>query len=347
LAEHGGALHAAARRYGIPVGQWLDLSTGINPDGWPVPAVPARVWNRLPESDDALLAAAAAYYGNTQILPLSGSQAAIQGLPSLRAPCRVGVVAPTYFEHELAWRRAGHTVALLAPGDVEGALDQLDVLVLAAPNNPTGWRPNPVRLTAWHECLARRGGWLVVDEAFIDATPEESLVAQAGRPGLAILRSLGKFFGLAGARVGFLFAWPALLEQLADALGPWTVSGPARFVATAALRDRTWQAQTRERLRRSGKRLHDLLVARGLTPDGTTALFSWCLTEHAADLHEMFSRRAVLVRRFETPGSLRFGLPGCEREWRRLDRTLVEVAAEGGWQVDRDGPEVGLSAAAR
>lgn len=329
MAEHGGALIAAARRYGIPPEQWLDLSTGINPNGWPVPHIPDRVWNRLPERNDDLLSAAAEYYGSEHApLLLSGSQAAIQGLPQLRSPCRVGIVAPTYFEHEQGWRRAGHAISLLAPSAVERALDRLDVLVLANPNNPTAARYAPALLLHWHERLAERGGWLLVDEAFVDATPELSIVACTGRPGLLVLRSLGKFFGLAGARVGFLFAWPALLGRLESALGPWPVSGPSCLVAAGALRDYAWQSQTRERLRRDGARLNDLLTACGLTPSGASALFAWCVDDRAPHLHEKLARRGILTRLFESPPSLRFGLPTSEADWLRLNAVLMEIVRD-------------------
>src|SRR5690606_22076033 len=96
MLEHGGRLRAAARRYGIPLSDWLDLSTGVNPEGWPVPAVPPEVWVRLPEEDDGLERAASAYYGCDSIFPVAGSQAAIQALPALLHAQRVGVIHPGY-----------------------------------------------------------------------------------------------------------------------------------------------------------------------------------------------------------------------------------------------------------
>ena len=211
MLEHGGGLRVAAEQYGIPLSDWLDLSTGINPQGWPVTPVPGTVWQRLPEADDGLEAAAAAYYGAESLLPVAGSQAAIQALPRLRALGRIGVLSPSYAEHAHAWRRAGHQVELLSADRLDTAIAQLDTLVLAHPNNPTGVRFPVDALLDWRARLAARGGWLVVDEAFMDATPEDSLAGQTGLPGLIVLRSLGKFFGLAGARVGFALAEPALL----------------------------------------------------------------------------------------------------------------------------------------
>jgi len=331
LLPHGGRLRAAAARYGRPLGDWLDLSTGINPRGWTTGApLPPDLWQRLPEEDDGLEAAAARYYGANRtggagaLLPVAGSQAAIQALPRLRQAGRVGVIAPGYGEHAHAWRQAGHAVQLLPVATIETALPDLDVLVLIHPNNPTGARFARADLLRWHAMLAERGGWLVVDEAFIDATPEASLAALSPLPGLILLRSLGKFFGLAGARVGFVLADPVVTHPLAALIGPWTIAAPARWVATAALADEPWQAETRARLAIDGPRLAELLTYRGLPPQGGCALFQWVPTDRAALLHEHLARAGILTRLFDAPTALRFGLPGTEAQWARLAAALEE-----------------------
>ncbi len=328
MLEHGGALRAAATRYHIPPSDWLDLSTGINPSGWPIPLVPATVWQRLPEPDDGLETAAAAYYGTPHLLPVAGSQAAIQALPVLREPGRVGVLSPTYAEHAHAWQRAGHRVELLARETLEAMLDRLNVLVVVNPNNPTGTRFVPMTLLDWRARLVARGGWLVVDEAFMDATPAESLASRIGLPGLIVLRSLGKFFGLAGARVGFVLAEQELLERTLEKLGPWTVTGPSRWVATQALLDHDWQAEMRSQLDRTGNRLADLLKRQRLPAAGGTSLFQWVPLPEAEFWQDALARRGILVRRFADPPGLRFGLPGSEPAWRRLELALAGVRAE-------------------
>lgn len=323
MLEHGGRLREAARRYDIPLADWLDLSTGIAPWPFPLPAIPEQAWTRLPESDDGLEAAACLYYGAERVLPLAGSQAAIQALPRLRRGGRVGVLSPCYAEHAHAWRQAGHLVREVGEAEVEPYLDSLDVLLVVNPNNPTGRVFEPAELLAWHARLQRRGGWLLVDEAFMDCTPQSSLAACSNRPGLIVLRSFGKFFGLAGARLGFALGERPLLQALAEQLGPWTVNGPVRHVAQSALRDRQQQRQQRERLLAASQRLEELLRRHGWPPAGGSALFQRLVDPRCAALHDYLARRGILTRQFEQPASLRLGLPADEAAWARLDAALL------------------------
>ncbi|MBF8161285.1 threonine-phosphate decarboxylase CobD [Ectopseudomonas hydrolytica] len=326
MLEHGGRLRAAAQRYGIPLEDWLDLSTGIAPYGWDLPPVPAQAWARLPEINDGLEAAARDYYGAASLLPVAGSQAAIQALPRLRTHSNVGILAPTYAEHAAAWRREGHRITKLSEGSVHRALPQLDVLLVVNPNNPTGRLIEPARLLDWHDELAERGGWLVVDEAFIDCTPQHSLAAYSDMPGLIVLRSFGKFFGLAGLRLGFVLAAQALLDELDALLGPWAVSGPARSLARHLLADSDGQRRQRERLLADGERLAALLRDCGLPPTGGSALFQFCCTRRAVPCMELLARRGILIRLFAELDSLRFGLPADEAGWLRLEQGLLDCA---------------------
>ncbi len=327
MLEHGGKVRQAAARYRIPVEDWLDLSTGLNPNGWPTPEIPPTCWARLPQDDDGLAQAACDYYDTEHVLPVAGSQAAIQALPSLRPPSRVAVLDPGYAEHVHAWRRAGHEVSTVAPDNVDESVRDSDVLVLIHPNNPTGARFDVDRLLELHARLAGRGGWLIVDEAFIDVTPEHSLCPFSARDGLIVLRSLGKFFGLAGARVGFVCAHPALLARLHTFLGPWTVNAPARWIATAALNDRAWHTVSRRRLRAEGARLNALLTNHSLEPEGGCALFQWVRTPHAHAIHNTLASQGILTRLFVESSSLRVGLPGTETDWGRLETALINQAA--------------------
>jgi cobalamin biosynthetic protein CobC len=323
---HGGRLRAAAKRYRIALKEWLDLSTGINPNGWPVPPLPATAWNRLPEDDDGLEAAARDYYDTPHVLPVAGSQAAIQALPRLIDAKQVAVLRPSYAEHKHAWSHADRMVTSVSVSELDGAVGSSDVVVLTNPNNPTGALFSRDQLLDWQARLAQRGGWLIVDEAFIDVAPS-SLASTLPRPGLVILRSLGKFFGMAGARVGFVCAEPALLQRMKTLLGPWHVAGPSRYAALLALEDRAWQETARSQLKRAGTRLKTLLRRHDLTPQGECDLFQWISTPHAAHLNDQLAQRGILTRYFDDPPSLRIGLPKTEEDWARFDAALGAVVA--------------------
>ncbi|WP_017479118.1 MULTISPECIES: threonine-phosphate decarboxylase CobD [unclassified Pseudomonas] len=322
MLEHGGRLRKAALNYGIAEADWLDLSSGLAPWPFPIPDIPLRAWARLPETDDGLEQAACEYYGATHVLPVAGSQAAIQLLPRLRRTGKVGVLSPCYAEHAEAWRRAGYIVREVLEQEVDFFLESLDVLVVVNPNNPTGLSLTPQRLLDWHARLAQRGGWLVVDEAFMDITPQLSLASQAHQVGLIVLRSFGKFFGLAGVRLGFVLAERNLLKLLAEQVGPWAVSGPTRVLGQVCLRDTVGHAQQRLRCESASQRLFDLLERHGLRPQGGCGLFQWMITDRAEQLHEFMAQRGILLRLFVDNSSLRFGLPDTEADWLRLEQAL-------------------------
>jgi len=320
MLEHGGNLHEVARLYGRD--DWVDLSTGINPHGYPAPALPPDAWHRLPEPDPGLVAAACAYYGAPALLPVAGTQAAIQALPRLRPPSRVTVSAPSYAEHAHAWGKHGHTLRLAAYVELDAVVDASDVVVVVNPNNPTGETVAPAQLLNWAARLAARDGWLVVDEAFGDTDPALSIAAHAGQPGLVVLRSVGKFFGLAGLRLGFVGADAQTLQGLADLLGPWAVSGPAQIVARQALEDRAWQRDTFARLHISGVRMRTLLAAHGIRATGTP-LFHWWPQPQPEDLHIHLARHGIWCRLFREAGrGIRIGLPADESGWQRLSSAL-------------------------
>ncbi|TNE76329.1 MAG: threonine-phosphate decarboxylase [Gammaproteobacteria bacterium] len=328
--EHGGRLADAARRWGIPRAQWLDLSTGINPRSWPIPDIPAEVWQRLPEEADQLPEAIRRWCeapASAHCLPVAGSQAAIQALPTLFAPCRVGIPVPGYREHGYWWQHAGHTlvpVNLAHVADGDDWLTELDGLVWINPNNPTGQTVPVDRLLSWHERLRDSGGFLVVDEAFVSREPGQSVAPFAGIPGLTVLRSLGKFFGLAGIRAGAAISDADTAAALANRLGPWAISGPARFVMSRALRDTGWQRQAARELGEQSRRLHQLLADHGLGHSSGTDLFRYVAHPESARIHQVLAKQGILVRLFERPRALRFGLPGSEAEWQRLADALAE-----------------------
>jgi cobalamin biosynthetic protein CobC len=327
MLEHGGKIHRVAAATGTRPEDWLDLSTGISPHPWPVPEILASCWQRLPEEKDGLAEAALDYYGASAVLPVAGETAAILALPRLRPKCRVAVVSPTYAEHAHSWRQAGHRVKEIPAPELAKRIATFQVVVVVHPNNPTGtYFPRGVLLD-WHDQLAAHGGWLVIDEAFIDPTPDRSLTSQANRKGLIVLRSFGKFFGCAGVRLGFVIAAAPLLEALRALLGPWHVNAPARWIGKSALRDRKFHGEAQETLLRASAELRDLLRRHGLDPNGGTPFFQWVKTDRATRIAAHFQQHRILLRRFSTPDSLRFGLPGTPEDWDRL-RTALETLVE-------------------
>ncbi|MEE8515271.1 MAG: threonine-phosphate decarboxylase CobD [Alphaproteobacteria bacterium] len=310
---HGGDLDRARARWGEPDGGWLDLSTGINPEPYPVDGAEGADFASLPQpvACEKLMAAAAAYYGVPDpalVVPAPGTQAVIQWLPRLCPPGPVAINGPTYGGYTEPWRAAGHGVTMAL--DLAHATENAATVILANPNNPDGRRVQPAELGRVAKTLAARGGRLIVDEAFADTEPALSAASLTGTDGLVILRSFGKFFGLAGLRLGFALAPADLAMALRGALGPWAVSGPALAIGTKALADRSWIAATRARLGEGRANLDDMLVGAGLKIIGGTDLFRLVEDEAAPDLFQHLGHAGIFARHFtERPHWLRFGLP--------------------------------------
>ncbi len=327
MLAHGGHLLDAAKKYKIPIEHWIDLSTGINPSGWPVPPIPAECWQRLPETADGLTPAARQYYQCETILPVAGSQAAIQTLPLLRSHSKVGILAPGYAEHAYSWKKAGHEIHELTIETLKSNIHFLDVLIIINPNNPTCQRFNKEQLLIWHNQLVQHEGWLIIDEAFIDSNTEHSLSSYPTTKGLIILRSIGKFFGLAGIRCGFVIGTEDILNRLNENLGPWTISYPSRYIATAALSDTLWQKNTLVKLKKQAAQLTLLLTKSDLKPNGQTDLFQWVRHSHAHQIHQYLAQQGILTRLFKEPSSLRFGLPKNEKQFLFLEKILSNLSS--------------------
>lgn len=314
--DHGGNLDAARARHG---GEgWIDLSTGINRQPWPVPPLPPGAWTDLPTASAkaALMQAAGRAFGTgASGLALNGAQAAIQLIPLLRPPGLARVIAPTYNEHAACLRAAGWRVEEVAAlDDLPGA----DLGVVVNPNNPDGRRHDPAALRALSLQVP-----LVVDESFADADPALSVAAYADAR-LIVLRSFGKFWGLAGLRLGWAFADAATIARMEALAGPWPVSGPALEIGRLALADMDWQARTRARLAAEAPRLDALAAGAGWALVGGTALFRTYATADAALAQDRLARHRIWSRIFPyAPHWLRLGLPGSAAEWDRLTAALT------------------------
>lgn len=324
--DHGGDIDAAARLYGGAPGDWLDLSTGINRIAYPIPAIAPDLWRALPtasalrELEDA---ARAAYGARGPLVALAGAQAAIQLIPRLREAGLARVLSPTYNEHAAALASQGWRVEAAArASDLAGA----DLAVIVNPNNPDGRAVAPDALRA----IAGEVGLLVVDESFADPHPDLSVAAHAGSQEggeILVLRSFGKFYGLAGIRLGFAIGRAASVARLRDMAGPWAVSGPAIAIGTKALRDEPWRDATTARLGEDARRLDAMAQAAGLRLVGGSALFRLYEARNAARARDELAAFQIWARVFPYSRTwLRLGLPGVEREWSRLARALARLA---------------------
>lgn len=324
---HGGRLNAAIKKYNIPKQDWIDLSTGINPNGWPIPKIPTEFFQRLPEENDGLESAAKEYYNADNFISIPGSQFAIQKLPYLRKKSHVFILSPGYQEHAYCWEKAGHIVQSLTSDEIDTHIKNADVLVIINPNNPTGEQFSAAQLLAWHNILNKKGGWLIVDEAFIDGDESNSLIPYtAVNSGMIVLRSIGKFFGLAGIRVGFIFSSKSILPLIKNDIGPWPISSPSRYIATQALKDRGWQKTTNENLNKKSQHLKEQLKNNKLLTAGGCSLFQWVKHPNASQIFQYLAKQGVLVRYFKDSSSIRFGLPENDKAWKKLDIALNNLA---------------------
>jgi len=299
---------------------WIDLSTGINPHAWSGPRADFAALRRLPDPAEtaSLEAAAAQAFGVADpacVVATPGAEFGLRLLPKLTGAPSVAIVSPTYGGHAEAWANAGCAIRPIAWGD---DAEDAAALVIVNPNNPDG-RAVPAEAV---KRLATPSQWLIVDESFVEAMPGLSVAAAAGKR-MIVLRSFGKFYGLAGVRLGFLVAAPALATKARQMLGDWPVSAEAIAAGRSAYADPAWAEATRARLQADAARLDTLLSNAGMLVLGGTPLFRLCGSSGAETWFRRLAGHGILVRPFEAqPDWLRFGLPGNEAEWNRLEEAL-------------------------
>jgi cobalamin biosynthetic protein CobC len=325
--KHGGDLSEAIAQFGGAPESWLDLSTGINPWTYPVPAeLPAWAWQRLPvrtAERDLIEAARTAYNvpAGVDIAIAAGTQALIQMLPHVMTGGAVAIAGPTYNEHAAAFARAGRKVLSIGLAALPSGVTHA---VVVNPNNPDGRITSREVIAAAARQLAKFGGCLIVDEAFADVAPNCSAIELCRELPIVVLRSFGKFFGLAGLRLGFAIATPDLAADITAALGPWPVSGPALAIGRAALSDQQWTDATRQRLKQQANELDAVLHAAGLDAAGGTSLFRLARHRDALAIHARLARQHIWTRSFDHAADLlRFGLPADESALARLASALM------------------------
>ncbi len=343
--KHGGCLQALSQIYDRPVEDWLDLSSGINPNQYPVGQCSQSAWSRLPYQGESLSSAATAYYGCHSLLMVPGSQWAIEVLPlvisdvlkfpSLQTDGGVVLVPRSgYAEHAYHWQQAGYTLSFYSDLPTAEQRKICDVCIVINPNNPTGYSAALDTLLELHKELNARGALLLVDEAFIDSSPQQSMLTQGVLPNLIVLRSFGKFFGLAGARVGSVFGSPVLLSAMAERLPLWSISGPSMEAAERAFLDKAWQADARSLLALDTARLAKLLMENFGRKSVGCELFQTIYLDDAPSVFDQLCRAGVAVRLLDNKAGLRFGLPAHESDgWGRLESALGHCVRES---IQRD-----------
>lgn len=312
--DHGGGVDAAAAKYGGVRSDWLDLSTGINPVPYPVGDISPNVWAALPDrgAQQALVTAARRFWNvpdGAAVLAAPGASSLIARIPALAPKGRVDIPTPTYNEHAAAFAAADWDLTPTRATDATDATAR----VIVHPNNPTGhlYNTEPDG-PALH----------VIDESFCDVSPDQTLINRAAQPGVIVLKSFGKFWGLAGVRLGFAIGDPDLIARLEQMLGPWPVAGPALEIGHAALTDHGWADTTRQRLDRDSARLDDLMTNAGATLHGGTSLFRLYEVEDAAAWQHRFAKAQIWTRIFPYSDRLiRLGLPAPD-QWHRLEALL-------------------------
>lgn len=307
IQDHGGGVDKAAAEFGGNRANWIDLSTGINPVPYPVGDISPDAWHALPDhaAQSGLLRAARAFWRvpeGAAILATPGASAPIAIAPRLAKARSVHIAAPTYNEHAAAFKAAGWR---MTPHIAEAHAQ-----VVVHPNNPDG------RMFTSDDLQAPLR---IIDESFCDVMPEASLMDQADVSGTLVLKSFGKFWGLAGVRLGFVIGDPLLIAQLDQMLGPWPVSGPALEIGARALTDPEWAAQTRIRLATDAARLDRLVQNAGAMPLGGTTLFRLFEVPDATEWQTRLARHHIWSRVFPyNPRWLRLGLPAPD-QWDRVE----------------------------
>ena len=313
---HGGDVLRASRDYHIPREQWLDLSTGINSDPYPINNISSNSFFELPYIQPEFNNAVNNYYKHDNFLAVAGTQVAIQALPKILANDAVLLPDVGYQEHALHWQKCGAKAMFYPAMDAERLIsfinnflenNRAQHLVIINPNNPTTAYVLKQQILTWAKKLDQ-GYYVIVDEAFVDAEPEKSVLTVDTLPeNMIVLRSFGKFFGLAGVRLGFVFAHEKLLNVLKDDIGLWQVNGPAQAIAIQALNDIEWQEQACKKIMVANQltqhifaplitlriRMQNIVTAAYHNP-----LFSSYVmhTTNAEKIHQFLAQHAILTR---------------------------------------------------
>ena len=325
--QHGGQLERIKKENPDQLLPWVDLSTGISPLSYPVESGVMDSFTELPQCSEALKKAAMEYYGSRGLLLTPGSMWSIQNLPLLRrllcSNDQRPVLIPKqgFNEHKKAWLSWGYQIEQYDDIPNSHQLRASQVCVVINPNNPTGKLLEPETLLSMHRELSKHNAWLLVDEAFMDMTPENSLVANAPIEHLIILKSFGKFFGLPGLRLGALIGPEDVLKSASKLLNDWSINSAAQKIAMSAWQDQTFHYQAKFYINGGYERLSSMLNKLGYQTQGTK-LFQTYYCADAQFLYRHLLEYGIYVRLLDDKSGIRFALPKEQTHWERLEQVL-------------------------
>ena len=308
IYEHGGDLDKAINKYGGKKEQWIDLSTGINPNSYPHSDINIKEFRNLPSKTDILKLneiAKISFQTNASVSSLMGAQAAINILPVLFPIGNITILEPTYNEYNKVFSDFSRNIITVR---TLHELKNSQIAILCNPNNPDG------RLYSNEDLieLSKNVQVLIVDESFIDQYPENSLSTKINNQtnNIIILRSFGKFFGLAGLRLGFTITGKKLDKKIKDLIGPWPISSITSIIASKALCDNVWKENTIKYLQENSRLIDSLTSKLKWEIVGGTNLFRLYKTPNASIAQDKLAKLKVWTRRFSySPYWIRLGIP--------------------------------------
>ena len=323
MLEHGGDLDKAINCYGGEKYQWIDLSTGINPEPYPIPRLEISDWKNLPtltEIQSLEKIIKSKLQTSSEIVLVPGAQSAINFLPFLLKKKKVKILSPTYNEYQFCFQNAGWDVHFCKKFN---QLFDSEVVIIVNPNNPDGKIYDVKDLIK----LSKSVEQLIVDESFIDSSLCKSVISgiDSDTSNIIVIRSFGKFFGLAGMRLGFIISNSKINKKFKNSLGPWPISKMAIKIASKAFQDETWIKKTKIKLVATVKLMDRLMDVVNWKTIGGTNLFRLYSTPNSDLAQKLLAEQYIWSRKFSYSKKwLRLGIPSNE-DFRKLEKTIKNL----------------------
>ena len=316
--QHGGDIDLAIKKYGGEREDWIDLSTGINGASYPWQESINVQLRNLPSNKilmqlEKVAARAYKIAESADIAAVSGAQQIINLLPLCLKSCNsVAILGPTYNEYEKAFKRSGTKTKTVSE---TSKLSCSDIAIIVNPNNPTGKVIADETLAG----LSKEVRILIIDESFKMFSSRRAL----NFSNIIQINSLGKFFGLAGVRLGFVSGPSGFIKTVKEMLGPWPVSTLAAEIGIVALNDKVWISEMEKILVTESNALHEVCNSRNWELVGRTSLFHTYATSSCLEVEKQFAAHGIWVRTFDYSKTwVRLGIPTSENAWTKVKQAL-------------------------